>query len=34
MELGVLVTRGDAPRRVKEHFEELVRRGVLEMVLR
>jgi len=33
MELGVLVTRGDAPRRVKEHFEELVRRGVLEMVL-
>jgi len=30
MELGVLVTRGDAPRRVKEHFEELVRRGVLQ----
>ncbi len=32
MELGVLVTRGDAPRRVKEHFDELVRRGVLEKV--
>jgi cardiolipin synthase len=32
MELGVLVTRGDAPRRVKEHFEELVRRGTLERI--
>jgi phosphatidylserine/phosphatidylglycerophosphate/cardiolipin synthase-like enzyme len=32
MELGLLVTRGDAPRRVKEHFEDLVRRGVLERV--
>ena len=29
MELGLLVTRGDAPRRVKEHFDELVRHGVL-----
>jgi phosphatidylserine/phosphatidylglycerophosphate/cardiolipin synthase-like enzyme len=32
MELGLLVTRGDAPRRVKEHFEELVRRGTLQRV--
>jgi len=32
MELGVLVTRGDAPRRVKEHFDQLVLRGVLERV--
>ena len=32
MELGLLVTRGDAPRRVKEHFDELVRRGTLQRV--
>jgi len=30
MELGVLVTGGDAPRRVREHFEELIRRGILQ----
>jgi phosphatidylserine/phosphatidylglycerophosphate/cardiolipin synthase-like enzyme len=30
MELGVLVTGGDAPRRVREHFEELVRRRILQ----
>lgn len=30
MELGVLVRGGEAPRRVREHFEELGRRGVLE----
>jgi len=32
MELGLLVTNGDAPRRVKEHFDMLVLRGVLERV--
>jgi phosphatidylserine/phosphatidylglycerophosphate/cardiolipin synthase-like enzyme len=29
MELGVLVTGGDAPGRVRDHFLELIRRGVL-----
>ncbi len=29
MELGVRVERGDAPRRVREHFADLIRRGVL-----
>jgi phosphatidylserine/phosphatidylglycerophosphate/cardiolipin synthase-like enzyme len=33
MELGLLVTHGDAPRRVKEHFDKLVLRGVLERVI-
>lgn len=32
MELGLLVTHGDAPRRVKEHFDRLVLHGVLERV--
>jgi phosphatidylserine/phosphatidylglycerophosphate/cardiolipin synthase-like enzyme len=32
MELGLLVTRGDVPRRVKEHFDKLVLHGVLERV--
>lgn len=29
MELGVRIEGGDAPRRVREHFEALMRRGVL-----
>lgn len=29
MELGLRVERGDAPRRVREHFADLIRRGVL-----
>jgi phosphatidylserine/phosphatidylglycerophosphate/cardiolipin synthase-like enzyme len=32
MELGLLITHGEAPRRVKEHFDRLVLRGVLERV--
>jgi phosphatidylserine/phosphatidylglycerophosphate/cardiolipin synthase-like enzyme len=32
MELGLLVRHGDAPRRVKDHFDKLVYRGVLERV--
>jgi hypothetical protein len=29
MELGVRIEEGDAPRRVREHFAGLIRRGVL-----
>jgi hypothetical protein len=32
MELGVLVTGGDLPARVDQHFDGLIRSGILETV--